>query len=150
MPISIKSEVGHASLALDFGEVCGNWGELLVELEFGQNRIRTRTHLDGWDALEFARELRQLYESLNGTATLSNCDGTFELIFKVVDRGRGRIRVKGKIKTGPSHYFPDDEWSSSGIETSFAGLVIEQSYLPEIIDAFDDFLLTSGISTKNP
>lgn len=77
----------------------------------------------------FARDLQILRERLQGAAKLEEYEGSC-ITFEVSDPRLGRIGISGRM-------IPT---TNSGVVTTFAGLVIDQSYVPDILSDVDRLL----------
>jgi hypothetical protein len=144
---------------INFGTITGDHVKCNLTLSTPDHNIQCGCAFYGIDILNFAGSLEALHETLVGSTRLCDWDGEVLLCFTPVNRGRGHIALGGKlhaavhwtdVRTEDNFISPPMYGDAAGIKITFEGLIIDQSYLPNIIRDSRRFLTETGISTKSP
>lgn len=121
--------------------VSGRNMHCLIEINFEEVSNAAFCFFDARAFSVFANELRRVYENLNGAAELKSIDHDDCIAARVVDRGRGRLVVGGRLTTlkeaAYDTLFIQSERAVKGIEINFDGIELEQSFVPDIIKNFE-------------
>jgi len=104
----------------------------------------------GYDILKFINELEKIYKYLDGKANLINFSEEIIIHFEVFEKGSGRIIIGGQIYCPVLLEYVYPSLPNTEIKFTFSGLITDQSYLPEFIQALKDFLIETGISVQSP
>ena len=129
-------------------------GLVAVELQLSADSAAFETSLlcFGCDIKDFADRLEELHDRLEGSARFVNQEGSIQIEVSVADWSRGRLAVGLQIELIPV------DWEAPiagllekpGGRFVLDGLVLEQSYLPDIIQQMRSFVRDAGISTVHP
>lgn len=126
--------------------------DVTAKLKTDTAEVTTGLRCFGYDIAEFAQRLEMLHKRLEGSATFDNQVGEIRVEITCVDSRRGRLAVGVTFEL--LHFGRNAAVAGvldkAGGNVSFDGLVLEQSYLPSIIQQLLAFLRDSGVSTSHP
>jgi len=112
--------------------------------------VVTSTGTYGYLLKRFALELRNLAQTLKGTARLDDEGYFIDIQFQVVDRDAGKIGVSGCIYRMAFSEFPGVTWPfnpapDTGFKFLFSDIWMDVHDLPGIADQIEQFLHESGV-----
>ncbi|MBN1346042.1 MAG: hypothetical protein JXQ73_25365 [Phycisphaerae bacterium] len=156
MRLLLKGETSPIpQLVLELSKTSDDEADAEITFTTWSGSFRFSFALYGWNLARFADELQRIRERMEGTARLTNFGENIELTFTVAQPARGIVLVAGKIADGqwlkddaPGH--PDVARFEAGFQTRFGWLVIDQSYLPEIVREITGFIVDNKLSTQHP
>jgi len=148
-----------ATYEIKFGDITNDHVRCNLAFSTPDHKIEFGCMFYGINIFNFANELEQLHQKLEGSARLNNWDNEPLLCLTVVDSARGYIAMGGEIRAAihwtdirseDNFIDPPMYGYAAGIRVSFEGLMIDQSYLPAMIRDAREFLNDTGISTEGP
>lgn len=114
-----------------------------VKIEYGENQFHAFFERGALNS--FRQALSELHRTLSGEAVLVSRDYDDRIIFHAVEGYRGKIMVGGIFtQLGSSEYpssiFNEDSFRK-GFRTCFDGILIDQSYLMQVIEQINAMLV---------
>jgi hypothetical protein len=114
--------------------------------------IRCPCSFLGCDLVRFTEELQRVHDAVSGTARFINSSETTVLYFDYFKRGQVFVRLCLTMpacieERGTS---PGIEETPPGIQVSFAGLCIDQTYIPEILAGVRKFIHDQALDISSP
>ena len=123
----IGGEEHEYACALIEGANSDGWLPSKVEVRAGAFSGEYPCYLDTWAFARFSREVRDLYETLKGTATFTTYEGQLEIV--LVGDGLGHVDVKVQAM----------DYAGTGNKLSIR-LGIDQTSLPSLIKELDSIV----------
>ena len=131
--MSLQFHIGGSENEYADVEVVGSnsdgWLPSRIEVSAGAFRGGFPSDLDCWAFERFAREVRELYKTLKGTATFSTYEGQLEL--SLVGDGLGHVEVKAQAM----------DYAGTGNKLAFR-LHLDQTELPTLMKDLDAIVAT--------
>jgi len=144
---------GQATIEIEIGDpgvdyVGDTAFNAVVRLIAGKYSFSVECVLYGYEIRGFARNLRELSNSLDGSVRIQVWDGDTLLCFTVVNRGQGRIAVGGQFApvrfdspvTSADHFVADSPTQMQGVVVSFDGFFLDQTYLNAPLSVLELFV----------
>ena len=159
MDLSIQCEYEDrpAEVRIRFAEVHGRevYGTIRIAVPGHSLDLSVPCIFLGCDIVRWVDDLLTVQAALQGNARLCNSGETIDLLFAVINRGRGRIVLGGRVEL-PSWteiqdlgLFPTN-FTPAGVLIHFAGFQLDQSYLPEMINTIRSFLNERSPDMSSP
>jgi hypothetical protein len=149
-------EDGPATLSLEVSRASGRDVRTLIVIDIRKFALTVRSAwtLLGFDYRVFAQQLSHLHKALEGTARLVSFDELFQLNFTVEDPKRGLVSIHGNLSWMVPYCIPGnilaDAPRNAGAKFTFGGLLIDQSYVPEIAEEVNLFLDRESVDVSSP
>lgn len=155
MRIELKGEYEDqsAEMTLELSRLSQREAGMVIEFSAGGHAFSFPCTLLGHDLARLVDDLQRIHTSLEGTAQLSSFDEDVEVNFTVEDAGRGIVSIHGRlyrsfvgVPGNVLHSLPSD----AGFEVRFGGFLVDQTYLPDVMEKINRFLRDSEVSTQSP
>lgn len=104
---------------------------VLIDIQIGSYSAKSTVDISTGQLYKFLQELKRCYQSLQGTASLKNYEGSFELTFDF--DGLGHVKVSGHLR----------EDMSTRTELRFE-LNTDQTRIPQVIYGLEDLVSVYG------
>lgn len=144
LEFSLDTEAHQARLQFTYpspvASLVGRLIDGVVQVAQGPLCIAYRFLCFGYDLDQFGRALRRLHTDLAGEAEFVNQEGNVQITFTVAERGRGRLAVAIDV----------EQPVGSGGWINLTGFVVEQSFLPGMVEAIERFLRSTGVERTHP
>ncbi len=142
-----------AVLSFAFAKVSGRDVDTLVQINLGGVALNFPCTFTGSDLLDFAEALGRMHTTLSGGAQLASFGEEAAIDFAVENSAKGTVSIRGRLRriySGTSgNILLGRDPTDAGIDIRFGGLLIDQSYLPDVERSIRRFLDDESVSTAS-
>ena len=145
---SIEDDLGRAEANPAFSLVLRKVQSLYVLMSIRIEAPRTDLESYFWlyhrEVPEFQAAVASIYEGLEGATALEDMSGRNSLRLGVCNRRRGLIELCGRLEPtreiGTAFESSVSREANLGLQLNYAGLLIDQSDLPSLMDTLAQFI----------
>ena len=133
-------------LVFDFGAVNDDLAVCTFCFTLGEVSVTLPESFTGWDLYEFAKQLQLFHGTLQGSIEFQNWSLSMSIVFTVVNPARGTIKIGVTIEPHFSEFSHEDR----GVAFSVDGLVMDQSWLPDLVRQIHAVIRDTGVVVRDP